>query len=24
VAQLILHKDAVDVLDEILTPIGEH
>ncbi len=24
VAQLILHKDALDVLDEILTPVAEH
>jgi trk/ktr system potassium uptake protein len=24
VAQLMIHKDAVDTLDELLTPIGEH
>jgi trk system potassium uptake protein TrkA len=24
VVQLILHKDAVDLLDELLAPVGEH
>jgi hypothetical protein len=24
VAHLVLHKDEMDLLDELLTPIGEH